>query len=192
MCLICLTWFLDIGWLDPRFASVYKYDERLFKKLFLGAWWSFLETFSDDLQPDGSCFNTACIFNLHTSLHTEALQEYWHSVKDTTWYRNHPILSSPDAWIISFSGWSCARWNDIWCSGIFVWPRIVTLRNVFRLLFTEMMLTRTGDDPSWSWLLDPCWWVGTCLTQNLCVMCWTTAKQCHLQWQRWILGWLRH
>lgn len=30
-------------------------------------------------------------------MNVEALEAYWASVKDTEWYQNHPILSSPDA-----------------------------------------------------------------------------------------------
>lgn len=28
----------------------------------------------------------------------QAIESFWESVKDTDWFRHHPILSSPDLW----------------------------------------------------------------------------------------------
>jgi hypothetical protein len=40
-------------------------------------------------------FHTWC-YLLISLMFPEALEAYWQSVKDTKWFREHPILSSPD------------------------------------------------------------------------------------------------
>ena len=86
--------------LSCRFASIYKYDWNLFKRRFLGPdgvlWLQMVDC--------GIVTHTVCVCFFGGSsasfVNVEALEAYWASVKNTEWFKSHPILSSPDAWII--------------------------------------------------------------------------------------------
>jgi hypothetical protein len=71
----------------PRFASIYKYDERLFGKLFLGE--------TGVLFLVGPLAHTGIVqtcVGLHYFRGAEDLEDYWAHNSNTEWFQNHPQL----------------------------------------------------------------------------------------------------